>query len=204
MMPEQIRLRLALALMILALMLNGCARDPMVGITNDVGAPIAEVSTDPLSPEQQMKLDRADAASARAQWAEAESILAPLVASRPGEPDLKARLAWVRQQQGDRAGASQLYREALAGNPDNLMARNNLALLLQQDGDFEAAATLLRQGIERGLDAPELHFNLAVLSELYLLDLEAALHHYRAYQSSIGEDNDDVKGWIADLERRLK
>ncbi|MDX1802374.1 MAG: hypothetical protein R3303_15690, partial [Marinobacter sp.] len=59
-------------------------------------------------------------------------------------------------------------------------------------------------GLIHAPDAAELHYNLGVLSELYLLDLKTALTEYQRYQQLSGDDNHTVDGWIADLERRLK
>ncbi len=188
-------------LLLLTMALAGCAQQPTTGPDQGV---IEAAPVEPLSAEHQAQLSAALAASADGEWLRAHATLAGLIAARPDLADLRARLGWVRQQQGDQEAARTLYREALAVDPDHVMARNNLALLLQDAGEFEAAAALLKEGIERGLTAPQLHFNLAVLSELYLLDLETALAHYQAYQHSTGEADGQVKGWIADLERRLR
>lgn len=81
---------------------------------------------------------------------------------------------------------------------------NNQALSLKEQSRFREAAMLLRSGIESAPETPELHYNLAVISELYLLDLEAALAHYRRYREIAGSEDKRVAGWIADLERRLQ
>lgn len=81
---------------------------------------------------------------------------------------------------------------------------NNRALSLKEEGRFREAAELLREGIRGAPDTPELHYNLAVISELYLLDLDNALTHYRRYRALTEQDNKLVAGWIADLERRLQ
>lgn len=81
---------------------------------------------------------------------------------------------------------------------------NNRALSLKEEGRFREAAELLREGIRGAPDTPELHYNLAVISELYLLDLDNALTHYRRYRSLTEQDGNLVAGWIADLERRLQ
>lgn len=204
-MPERRAATLAAVLFTLVFGLAGCAQQPGIPGGSGEAAAVENIpAAEPLSPEQQSQLDRALEASARGEWSSAAEALTGLLAARPGHPDLLARLAWVRQQQEDSDAAMALYRQALAADPDHLMARNNLALLLQEAGDFASARNLLQGGLDRGLEAPELHYNLAVLSELYLLDLETALTHYRAYQRSSARADSQVKGWIADLERRLK
>jgi outer membrane murein-binding lipoprotein Lpp len=80
---------------------------------------------------------------------------------------------------------------------------NNQALLLKQQHRFSEAAVLLETGLQSSPEVAELHYNLAVISELYLLDLGRALRHYQRYQVLSASGDKKVTGWIADLERRL-
>lgn len=89
-------------------------------------------------------------------------------------------------------------------DPQAVVALNNRALSLKDEGEFREAARLLRTGVEASPATPELHYNLAVITELYLLDLETALAHYRRYRELTGDDDRQVAGWMADLERRLQ
>lgn len=86
----------------------------------------------------------------------------------------------------------------------DVVAINNRALSLKEQGRFREAAGLLRSGIESSPETPELHYNLAVISELYLLDLKSALVHYRRYRDLADSEDKQVVGWMADLERRLQ
>lgn len=112
--------------------------------------------------------------------------------------------AWQLQQEGNDGQALERYRQAFAMDPDNAMTANNLALLLREQGKFQEARALLKEGLQHSPDTAELHYNLAVISELYLLDLETALNHYQRYRDLTGEEDKQVAGWIADLERRLE
>ena len=114
-----------------------------------------------------------------------------------------ARQAWKAHQQGRKEEALERYREAFDMNPANALTANNLALLLREQGRFEEAVTVLETGLSHSPATAELHYNLAVISELYLLDLDGALAHYRRYRSLAGTEDKQVAGWIADLERRL-
>ena len=112
-----------------------------------------------------------------------------------------AMSAW---KQGNHDAAVKAWRQAVVLNPDDPVAVNNLALALKAQHRFTEAAALLERGVARTPGVAELHYNLAVISELYLLDLGKALAHYRAYQELAGEDDAEVSGWIADLERRVQ
>lgn len=115
-----------------------------------------------------------------------------------------ARQAWQLQQEGHADEALAQYRQAFSLDPNNAMTANNLALLLREQGQFEKAVAMLRKGLEHSPDTAELHYNLAVISELYLLDLETALRHYRRYRELADTEGQQVAGWIADLERRVQ
>jgi tetratricopeptide (TPR) repeat protein len=83
------------------------------------------------------------------------------------------------------------------------VSANNLALLLREQNQFREAVTLLQEGLRYSPDTADLHYNLAVIAELYLLDLELALAHYRKFRALTEQEGQLVAGWIADLERRL-
>lgn len=135
----------------------------------------------------------------------------PAVESQIAEPEINpalaaehARRAMSAWEQGDREVAVEAWRQALALNPDDPLAINNLALALKEQDRFAEAADLLERGVMRSPGVAQLHYNLAVISELYLLELDKALTHYRAYQDLVNEEDAEVEGWIADLERRLQ
>lgn len=141
-------------------------------------------------------------------------------ASAPPDPDLAetrvqpvyspeqarewAQAGFQAHQRGDVEGAMEAWQQSVSLDPSNAATVNNLALLLKQQNRFREAASLLEQGLAAAPEVAELHYNLAVISELYLLDLEAALTHYQRYRSLVGDDEKQVAGWIADLERRLQ
>lgn len=115
-----------------------------------------------------------------------------------------ARQAWKSQQEGNTEEALEHYRQAFDLDPHNAMTANNLALLLREQGHFKEAVSMLREGLEHSPETAELHYNLAVISELYLLDLDTALRHYRRYRDLGDAEGKQVAGWIADLERRVE
>ncbi|GGC72599.1 tetratricopeptide repeat protein [Marinobacter halophilus] len=132
----------------------------------------------------------------------AEKSLQPVYAPE------QARAWWQTglqaHQQGDVHAAIKAWQRSVALDPTHATTVNNLALLLKKQNRFVEAASLLEQGLDAAPAVAELHYNLAVISELYLLDLEKALTHYQHYRALAGEDDKLVAGWIADLERRLQ
>lgn len=124
----------------------------------------------------------------------------------PRDPDrasVLARRGDLDWQAGREDAAIDAWQQAVALNPQDAVAVNNLALALAERHRYAEAARLLDDGIRHSPGVPDLHYNLAVLCELYLLQLDCALVHYRAYLDLTGDDAPDVSGWVADLERRL-
>lgn len=122
------------------------------------------------------------------------------------DPALAATLtAQGRQalEQGNAGAAKRAWRQAVDLNPADPVVVNNLALLLVEDRSFAEAISLLERGLELSPKVAELHYNLGVIAELYLLDLQKALVHYQRYRELSEAEDQTVAGWIADLERRL-
>lgn len=190
----------------LFLVFAGCSSGPVKQAeTGSSGTTAKRVikETEPLTEPQQALMLEARQASDRQDWAAAARALETLRSKRPEVARIHSRLGWVRQQQGNRDAAIALYREAVELDPGDGLTVNNLALLLKEDKAFAEAAALLKEGLRYSPKVPELHYNLGVLYELYLLDLEAALSHYRLYRDLSGQEDKRVAGWIADLERRV-
>jgi len=105
------------------------------------------------------------------------------------------------QKAGQTGAAVEAYRKALALEPGLAMAANNLALLLRRQGRFDQARILLKKAISANPQVASLHFNLAVLCDLYLLDRPAAIRQYQLYQKLLDKPDRKVAGWIAQLKR---
>lgn len=159
---------------------------------------------EPLTGEQQAKLDGARRSWSGDELKEARQALDELLQERPDHPDLLANSAIVAMAQGRTRDARTSFEEALIAAPGHRVASNNLALLLRDEGDFIQARKTLLRALERHPDDPTLHYNLGVIYELYLRDFQNALNHYRRFQALSQEPDQKVAGWILDLERRVQ
>ncbi|MDS1310420.1 MULTISPECIES: tetratricopeptide repeat protein [Marinobacter] len=121
----------------------------------------------------------------------------------PQQAQVHVQQGAIAYEQGDISAAIEAWNLAVELNPADAVIVNNLALLLKQKNRFDEAAALLENGLKLSPEVAELHYNLAVISELYLLDLDRALVHYQRYQGLSADEDKKVTGWIADLERRL-
>jgi Flp pilus assembly protein TadD len=91
---------------------------------------------------------------------------------------------------------------AIATNSNHPIAHNEMGILHRKAGRFPEA----KASYESALAIyPGYHFarrNLAVLCDLYLVDLNCALENYEAYMATVPEDS-EVTMWIADIRNRM-
>ena len=138
---------------------------------------------------------------AQQQYEQGIALLVKVTGSTPAAiaPHIDLGIAYSRSGDLDRAEAS--LEKALAINPDHPIANNELGMVYRRKGRFADA----RASYEKALAVyPSFHFahrNLAILCDLYLMDLGCALTHYEAYSQAVPGDQEAVK-WIADLRNR--
>ena len=194
-----------LILGLFCLVLAGCAASPSLSVSTSESTTQKRqaVQADPLTEEQQAVMNKARQAMNEERWEAAIESLESLERQRPEVAEIHASLAWIARQQGNSDQAMAAYRTAFDLDPGDAVSANNLALLLREQSQFLEAVTLLQEGLRYSPDTADLHYNLAVIAELYLLDLELALAHYRKFRALTEQEGQLVAGWIADLERRL-
>lgn len=111
----------------------------------------------------------------------------------------QGRIYWQQEKYKDAQAALE---QSLAVNNQNPYAHNLLGLVLREQGKFAEAQQHYLQAVTLDPKYARAHFNLGVLAELYLQDLNLALDHFRAYQALQKSPDKTVANWIADLERR--
>jgi tetratricopeptide (TPR) repeat protein len=123
----------------------------------------------------------------------------------PGYATPYINLAAIYSRQGRNDEALAALSRALDIDGSDPIALNRLGILKRSSGDFAAAENAWRSAIAAHPEYPNSWYNLAVLYDLYLQNLPAALEHYQAYQRlNLDSGSDaDVARWIADLESRI-
>ena len=116
-------------------------------------------------------------------------------------PVVNQGIIYQRQKKYD--DAEKALRKALEVNAGNPYAHNALGLTLREKGKFADARKHYEAAIALDPKYARAHFNLGVLAELYMQDMNLALSHFRAYQSLQRQQDQTVANWIADLERRV-
>ena len=202
--PRTVRLAARVGAAVLACACAGPAlaakRPPKVEIVPDAtGFTITQDIR--VSSEVRADYDRALQLLVRQDSAPGISMLVKVTENEPSAiaPHIDLGIAYARAGDLDRAEES--LGKALAINPDHPVANNELGIVYRRKGRFAES----RAAYEKALAiSPSFHFahrNLAILCDLYLMDLGCALAHYEAYNRAVPDDKDAVK-WIADLKAR--
>ncbi|MEE8109359.1 MAG: tetratricopeptide repeat protein, partial [Gammaproteobacteria bacterium] len=92
---------------------------------------------------------------------------------------------------------------ALELDPRSAVAYNHLGILLRRDGRFEKADQAYAKAIRFDPEYSLAYLNYGVLADLYLQQPERALAYFRRYQELQGEEDQQVRRWIIELERRV-
>lgn len=158
----------------------------------------------PLDDESQRLVSRARDSLGRDSPGRAREYLARIDGRFRYEPEVLMLHAMIDRMAGNHRKAMTHYETLLQVDRTHPGAANDLALLYREDGRIREAEGLLANALEAHPERPRLHYNLAVLYELYLVDLERALAHYREYQVHSDGKDEEVARWIKDLERRVQ
>ncbi len=127
------------------------------------------------------------------------------------QPDLAApyiNLAISYRHLNDMKQAQAAVSQAIKNAPNSPEAHNLQGILHREKGLFKQARKSYEKSIKLNSNLAMSHLNLAILCDLYLQDLGCALDSYKNYQEKIrseaGSEDKRLKGWIADLKRRMK
>ena len=107
------------------------------------------------------------------------------------------------EQDGKVEEARKFYEEMMAAGARSASALNHYAVFLRKQLDIDLAEQVYQQALQGSPRDAATHYNLAILYELYRGDFKLAKKHYQSYQKYSEAADPLVKGWIADLDRRL-
>ncbi len=100
--------------------------------------------------------------------------------------------------------AQDAYRQAIEIHNSDPEPHYNLAIILREQGEFRKAEEEYKKAISLVPNFRDAHYNLAVLYDLYLNQPAEAVQHYQTYLDLGGENQEEIKIWIASLEKRIE
>ncbi len=201
----------ALAVLLLIL-LSACAGGPGSGgssgkessVKIPTGQKSAMVDEAELSAADQIALQRAVAALNAADFSGAIAEFKGLSLRNPKLAMPYINLAIAYRGQNDTDAAMRSVIQALNLSPNSPEAHNLQGVLWRDTGEFTKARDSYAKALGANGDWPDAQLNLGILCDLYLQDLACAKKHYEAYLDLSDEEDRKVKGWLIELERRMK
>jgi Tfp pilus assembly protein PilF len=120
---------------------------------------------------------------------------------RSAGPWINLSIVYTRTQRYNQAEAA--LNRALELDPRSAVAFNHLGILLRRDGRFAEADQAYAKAIRFDPDYSLAFLNYGVLADLYLQQPERALAYFRRYQELQVDEDQQVRRWIIELERRV-
>jgi Tfp pilus assembly protein PilF len=152
----------------------------------------------------QSLFDSAVAAQRDQRWGQAEAQFKQLTEKYPqlSGPHLNLALLYAQTQKPELAESE--FKRALQINPNNIAAYNQYAIWLRGQGRMQEAEATYQQALAHAPDNADTHLNLGILYDMYMGRLPQALEQYQRYLELNDDEKSPVKGWVVDLQRRLK
>lgn len=130
---------------------------------------------------------------------EAKEIFLEFNAERPELAGPYANLAVIELKNNNLEQAYELVNVALTKNPKLAQALNLLAYIEQINGEINSAVKHYQQAIENKEDYAIAHYNIALLYDVYLQDIESAIRHYEQYMKLINNADKSTADWLEQL-----
>ncbi len=198
--------KLTVLCVLLPAMLGGCSVGSLMQAANSA----ADTPRVQAPARAQRDYRKAVSALQAGNYEQAEAALQSFVTEYPGYANAYVNLAIVVAQRGDNEAAVRLLQHAIEVDAGNVYALNRLGLIRRQQGEFAAAEQAWLEATRVNPDYPNAWYNLGVLYDLYLQDLDAAVNHYQRYHDlaaaadfATETETAGVQRWIADLQRRI-
>ena len=176
-------------------LLNNSDAEAQAGKGNEVRAPV---------PKQASKLfQQSIDAMANQQMKKAEKRLVEITDRYPefASPFTNLGIVYAHSQQQEKAEWA--FQQAILIQPDDCAAYVQLGLLERRRFNFNKAEQAYRQCLAVDPEYSAAHLNLGILYEIYQGRFPEALVAYEKYQSQLLEPDKRVRGWMADLSRRI-
>ncbi|MDI9348238.1 MAG: hypothetical protein QM538_07030, partial [Methylacidiphilales bacterium] len=94
------------------------------------------------------------------------------------------------------------FKWAIQKNPNSTISYVYLGLIEKQKGNFAGAKIYYEKAKTISPDYSLAYYNLGILCDLFLKDIECALANYKKYDSLTNKSEKPVGIWIADLESK--
>lgn len=147
------------------------------------------------------EFETATALLSEQKYEEGIELLEKVITRSPNSTAPYINMAIAYRELGKPQEAEKQFEKVLAISPSHPVANNEYGLVLRRLGKFTEARTIYENLLAEHPDFHPARKNLGILCDIYIGDLSCALEQYKIY-SKARPDEEKVKLWIVDLERR--
>lgn len=136
-------------------------------------------------------------------WKESLGLLNLMTETYPKLSGPYVNLGIVYQKLGEPKKAEKAFKFAIETNSKNFDAYTQLGVLYRELGRFPDAETIYKNALSIWPHHLASTKNLGILYDLYMGRFEEAMSYYELSLNIAGGEDRQLKGWIADLKRRM-
>lgn len=129
----------------------------------------------------------------------AKIIFTQFIDKYPDMAGAYVNLALIAYREENSQATESLVTQAISLNPSQAQAYHLRAQLHLENGDIKKAQDDYIEAITIKPDYRIAHYNLALLYDIYLQDIEQAIEQYSIYLSLPGKEDEATKNWIDHL-----
>lgn len=183
-------------LFFIALLITSCSASNEVKDTSSSGLNPLEQSND-----ERNEYKKAILLLNKDKLEEAKSIFRQFNSDRPELAGPYANLAIIALKQNQTDKALELVKTSLTKNNKLPQALNLLAYIEQKKGEIQSAEKHYKEAIKYKDNYALAHYNLALLYDIYLQDIDKAIPQYERYMKLINNKDKITADWIEQLKR---
>ncbi|MFK5950133.1 MAG: tetratricopeptide repeat protein [Methylococcales bacterium] len=191
------------ALVIISILsLFSCAQKQLK--SPDSGSSDNSIQSKPTSKAEREKYRSGITALYNNDLSKAQRIFHEFIRNKPELAGGYSNLALVHFKKKEYEKSLKQVNKALKLNPKQAQALNLRAQLYILDGKIHAAKDDYLLAIKTKPNYANAQYNLALLYDVYLQEIELAIKHYKIYMSLLKKPDETTKEWITHLEGTLK
>lgn len=133
----------------------------------------------------------------------AKTLFMQFIETYPGIASAYVNLALIAYRQEDFKTTEILVAQAIGINPSQAQAYHLRAQLHLNNGDIKKARDDYIQAITLKQGYTNAHYNLALLYDIYLQEIELAIEQYSIYLSLLDKEDEATKDWTEHLRKAI-
>lgn len=147
---------------------------------------------------------KAIAALNNADLATAQSIFEEILSNNPGLAGPHSNLALIHYKNKEYTQSFKMVEKAIQLNPNQAQAYHLRGQLYIAIGKVHDAKSDYLKAIKLKPDYLNAQYNIALLYDVYLQEIELAIKHYEIYMSLLKKPDEAIQEWINHLKGTLK